>query len=508
MALKGNLIANYLGQGWAALMSLAFVPLYIKYLGIESYGLVGIFAVLQAWLGLLDMGMTPTLVREMARFTGGIQSNESIRDLLRSIEIIAAGFAILTAGGVAMGSNWIATSWLKANALPVDVVAQAMCIMGLVTALRFVEGVYRSAIVGLQRQVLLNVLNSVMATLRGFGAVGVLVWISPTIRVFFLWQAIVSILTLLTFIGATYASISGGRRGGRFSFEALRSVWRFSIGMASISCLAILLTQIDKVLLSRLLPLKEFGYYTLAGALAGSINMLIVPIFQAFYPKFCELYANGDTVALSHSFHKSAQLVSVVAGSASIVLIFFAETFLRLWTQESSLAENIAVLMSLLTMGNLLSGIIGIPYHMQLAHGWLRLAIYILLVEMLVFVPAILWIVPRHGAVGAAWVWVALNVGYVLIPVHLIFQRIMTMEKWRWYREDVLAPLVAAGLAAGLIKYFWPVQEAVILQVLMLGVASIVALIASGLASRHVRQQMQFVLKSVLSKFIAKSYFH
>ena len=57
--LKRNLIANYLGQGWTALMGLAFIPLYINYLGIEAYGLIGLFAVLQGWLVLLDLGMTP-----------------------------------------------------------------------------------------------------------------------------------------------------------------------------------------------------------------------------------------------------------------------------------------------------------------------------------------------------------------------------------------------------------------------------------------------------------------
>lgn len=48
MAFKRNLIANYLGQSWTALMGLAFIPLYIKYLGIEAYGLIGLFALLQA----------------------------------------------------------------------------------------------------------------------------------------------------------------------------------------------------------------------------------------------------------------------------------------------------------------------------------------------------------------------------------------------------------------------------------------------------------------------------
>ena len=99
-SIKNNLIANYLGQGWVALMGLAFIPLYIRYLGMEAYGLIGLFAVIQAWMTLLDMGMTPTLNREMARYTAGAHSSQSIRDLLRSLEILcfSAGRHRLPAG--------------------------------------------------------------------------------------------------------------------------------------------------------------------------------------------------------------------------------------------------------------------------------------------------------------------------------------------------------------------------------------------------------------------------
>lgn len=79
MSLKRNLIANYLGQGWVAIMSLAFIPIYIKYLGIEFYGLIGLFALLQAWLILLDMGMTPTLSREMAMSTEQLNKKKEAR---------------------------------------------------------------------------------------------------------------------------------------------------------------------------------------------------------------------------------------------------------------------------------------------------------------------------------------------------------------------------------------------------------------------------------------------
>jgi O-antigen/teichoic acid export membrane protein len=71
MTLRRNVAANYLGQGWTALMGLAFIPVYIRYLGIEAWGLVGFMAIMQAWLALLDMGLAPTLGREMARFYAG-----------------------------------------------------------------------------------------------------------------------------------------------------------------------------------------------------------------------------------------------------------------------------------------------------------------------------------------------------------------------------------------------------------------------------------------------------
>ncbi len=500
--LKRNLIANYLGQGWTALMGLAFIPLYIKYLGIEAYGLIGLFALLQAWLSLLDMGMTPTLGREMARFTGGTHSAQSIRDLLRSIELITLGIAALIAGGVVLGSNWIATHWLTAETLPVEVVAQAFAIMGLVTALRFAETIYRSSIAGLQRQVLLNIVSSSMATLRGLGAVAILVWVSPTIKAFFLWQGLISVLTLGILAAATYASLPRAERMARFSMTALRSVWRFAGGMIGITFLALLLTQVDKILLSKLLSLSEYGYYTLAAVVAGALYMLIGPITQAVYPRLCELYARDDTAALAETYHKGAQLVSVVAGSAAIVMIVFSETFLRLWTQDHALAARSAPLLSLLMLGNLLNGLMWVPYQTQLAHGWTSLAIRINIVAVAIIVPAILWATPRYGAEGAAWVWVSLNAGYLVIGVQFMYRRIMTGEKGRWYSRDLLAPLGAGAAVALALSTLWPIAETSLYQFLLLALAASLTASASLLAATQVRQQLAATLKLLWNRWM------
>lgn len=448
MSLKRNLVANYLGQGWTGLMGLAFVPLYIHYLGIEAYGLIGVFAMLQGWLALLDMGMSPTLNREMARFTAGAHTAQSIRDLLRSVEIIALGVAVLVSLLVWAGAGWLAADWLRAEKLPVAVVAQAIAIMGAVIALRLFEGIYRGTLLGLQRQVLFNGINALFATLRAAGAVAVLAWVSPTIQAYFIWQGLVSVVSVISLAVIAHGRLPASAMQARFSRQAVAEIWRFAAGMMATTLLAILLTQVDKILLSRLISLEAFGYYTLASTVATALYLLIVPITQAFYPRFSELVAQGDAAGLARLYHQGAQLVTALSAPLALMLVFFGERLLALWTGDARLAHDVAPLLALLAIGNLLNGTMHIPYMLQLAHGWSSLAAKVNLVSVAILIPVILWVVPHYGVIGAAWAWIALNAGYVLIGVQLMYGRIFVGERLQWYIHDLAKPFLIAAAAA------------------------------------------------------------
>jgi O-antigen/teichoic acid export membrane protein len=500
MALKRNLISNLCAQVWLAVMNLAFIPQYIKVLGIEAYGLIGFFILLQTWLGLLDMGITPTLGREMARFTGGGHTNDSIRDLLRTVEMLALAVAAGIVALVVISAKWISTEWLKISALSSNVVMEALIIMGFLVALRFIEGIYRSAIVGLQRQLRFNVINILMGTLRSFGALGVLIWISPTIICFFLWQAAVSLLTIVLLSTTTYRVLPKESRTGVFSWNALRDVSRFAKGIMGITFLALLLTQIDKIILSKVLTLDEFGRYSLATTVAGVLFMIVAPITQAFYPKFCELQACKSEYALSNSFHLGSQIVSVFVGALGLVLIFFSNNVVEIWTQNAELAEAIGPLLSCLVMGNLLNSLMHMPYQLQLAHGWTRLGVIINAVSVVIFFPSIMWVVPRYAAYGAACVWIALNLVYVLIGAQLMFNRIMPTEKWRWYLQDVMLPIIPTGLAVGFLKYALPKQSDMIVQIIELSVITIVAVSLSCLFSTQIRRRILCMIKTQFIK--------
>ncbi len=448
MSLKRNVIANYFGQGWTALMGLAFVPLYIKYLGMEAYGLIGVFAMLQAWLTLLDMGMTPTLNREMARYTAGAHNAQSIRDLLRSLEVICIAIALLIGITIWFLASWLSTHWLQAEKLPAEKVAEAIAIIGFVVALRFIEGLYRGAILGLQKQVWLSAVGSGLATLRWGGAVCVLIWVAPSIEVFFVWQGLVSLLSIFVFAMAVHQHLPKSSQAARFSWERLENIWRFAGGMMVTTLLALLLMQVDKIILSRILSLEMFGYYTLAGTVASVLYQLTAPVTQAYYPRFIEMVTQENPAGLIAIYHQAAQLISTLAIPAALMLVFFGERLLALWTGNEVLAHNAAPIMALLALGTMLNSLMHIPYMLTLAYGWPGFAVRQNAIAVLLLVPAILWAAPRYGAIGAAWIWIILNGGYVLVGIHFMHVRLLPKEKWRWYGRDVALPGLTSAVTA------------------------------------------------------------
>lgn len=494
MSVKKNIIANTLGTGWSALMSIAFVPLYIKYLGIEAYGLIGVFSILLGWLSLLDMGMSPTISREMARFSGRAHTNQSILNLLRSVEIIAMILAILIFVVVYFFSEWLVSSWINSDIIEKSVVINAIIIMGFVAALKFVENIYKSAIVGLQRQIQLNVIVVISSTLRGLGAVGILIFYSSTIEAFFIWQGFVSFVTIMAFAVYLYAILPKTQIKSKFSWHELNKIKSYAAGMMGTTFLAILLTQIDKILLVKMLTLSEYGYYTMAFLVANVLYMVVGPISQAFFPKFAELKAKDDIISLTNMYHKSSQLITVCVGVVVGYLIFFSETIVLAWTQDYSLTREVAPLVSVLSLGTFLNILMWMPYQMQLAYGWTSLSIKINIVAVAFILPSILIIVPMYGAMGAAWIWVVLNAGYVFIGVHFMYRKILTDEKWKWYIDDIVKPLLVCFSLIMLFKFVIQSNSLYILIIFMI-LSMILVFMITLLSVSFIRNKVINIIK-------------
>lgn len=132
MSIRKNIASSYVAQIYVTAIGILMVPMYIKYMGAEAYGLVGFFAMLQTWFNLLDMGLTPTIARESARFHGGAMPAMDYRRLARALEWIF--FLIALLGGVSLFllAQPIAGHWLNASHLPNEEMVLALELMAVI----------------------------------------------------------------------------------------------------------------------------------------------------------------------------------------------------------------------------------------------------------------------------------------------------------------------------------------------------------------------------------------
>lgn len=421
------------------------VPLYLKYLGTEAYGLIGFFATTQALLQLLDFGLSPTINREVARCSANNNMPE-VRNLLHTVAIIYWVIAVMIALIVLFLAPMIANDWLQSKHLSQASVSNAVMLMGIVVACRWPVGLYMGALMGMQRVALSSIIGTVFATVSSIGSLLILMFISPTIEAFFIWQAFIGLIYAIIMRWLAWRVLGSKNELRQFSFNDIKKIWRFSAGLSSVAITGIVLIQLDKVLLSKLLSLEDFGRYMIAGVVANGLYILLTPLFNAIYPRMTALVASGETERLVGLYKIGTRLFLAALFPIAIIAAVFSKDLLYLWTRNHELANSSSLIVSLFLIGTTLNGVMHFPYALQLAYGETRLPLKINIILILVMVPMTIILAKSFGAAGGAGSWALLNFIYLIIGTWLTHQILLKGIGLKWLFEDVMLPLTIASI--------------------------------------------------------------
>lgn len=484
---RRNVLANTGGRIWAAGLSLAIVPIQIRFVGIEGYALLGIFQSLIAVFALLDLGLGNVLNRELARYSMQSGREQAMRNLVRTIELAYWAIGLAIGLCVAVLAAPIADHWLQASALPRDRLIEALVLMGIAIACQWPRALYYSGLMGLQSQVAPNILSAAIATVLNVGGILVLWQMSASITALLAWYAAVGLVETLMAAWLLWRTLPAAPAQASFTPRLLADLWRFAAGMTGISVMSIILTQVDKIILSKVLSLEAFGYYSLASRVAAGLYYLIGPVTTAYFPRFSQLAASADSEVLARVYHKGCQVMSVAVLPATAVLALFSADLLRLWTQDPVVVANCAAILTVLALGNALNGMMSLPASLQFAHGWTRLVLVFNTVAVLLLAPLSYFMATHYGGLGAAVVWLVLNAAYVVLMLRLMHKRLLPGQLATWFGRDFGAPLAAAFAAAGLCRLLVPDGGGPLAALLGIAAASALAVLAAGLACTELR---------------------
>ncbi|MDR7135117.1 O-antigen/teichoic acid export membrane protein [Lysobacter niastensis] len=479
------------------LINLMALPFYLRFLGMEAYGLIGFYATLQTILQVLDLGLAPTVSREIAHNAELGQQRRSA-SLLRTLGRVYLGVAVAIAALVALASSWIATHWLHAQTLPDATVAQAIALMGINLACRWPISLYHNALVGSHRLALSSAVSMTVNINAAITSVLVLAYGVRSIQVFFIVQACFGLLH--AGVLRVVARRIVGERDAPADMSELRRVWGFSAWMGGIALTALCLTQIDKIVLSKVVPLGSFGQYMLAALVVSGVQVLAGPAFNTMYPKFSALLARGDMPSLRHLYASATRLYATALLALVFGLVFHAGALVMLWLDSAAIAATVAPIIAGLAIGSGLNSLMYFPYALQLASGQPRLAFTIGIALLALTLPLTVLLAIRFGALGGAIAWASVNVAYVLLGTWLTGRHVQDFAGWAWLRRDVAIPLLATLLPALLGAWICRTLAAGPWVAVGIGGIAAVAGMALGVAASFERREFRQLIAMALGR--------
>lgn len=448
---KRALLVSFLSRAWVAGLGFLAIPIYLRFLGVEAYGVVGVFTSISMLVGFLDLGLGPALTREMSRLPGGQIQLTQARDIARTFELAYLTLAVLVGLLGVILAWWLGMKWVAIETLNRTDVTWALCLASIALACQWPGILYGGGLGGLQRQTVLGIATTVTGTFRILLVLCAL-WIEPSLQAFFSAQIVATLLHTIALRMLFWSSLSRIDAAPKFRWTLLRRSLVFSGGMTGIAITSIVLTQTDKLILSHVLSLSEFGIYAVASVLASSLYLAISPIFAVMYPRFAALVHQGREQDLAAQYQVSTQLMAVLIVPVTALMAAFGYEALFLWTGNVTLARAGGLTLSLLVIGNACNGLMNIPYALQLAHGWTALAFGVNMILIFFMVPGIWWMSTRYGAIGGAAAWAIFNLSLVVISPQIMHRRLLLQEMGSWYRVGLVLPVAICSCCVAAFK--------------------------------------------------------
>jgi len=239
----------------------------------------------------------------------------------------------------------------------------------------------------------------------------------------------------------------------------------------------------------------------IANQAAGYQHNLAFAILRAAHPAIIQRYAAGSITSLHRLMLVTSKYMMLAMSLLLIPLIFESETILMLWLHNPpAFTSELLILTAIwMAINNLTAGHTSVIY----ASGNLKkLTLSLMLVELIGFVIAGLWLIRYQGPV---WGGAAVIVIITLMGVYTracIGGEIAHLRFWQWLRYTVLPWIAVTGvvsLIVWLITYYFPPSSMRLMTVCVITVLMIPLLSWIIAMEKWEREQLIDVARSVLS---------
>ncbi len=421
MSVRKNIAANYMGSFVIIIAPILALPYYLHTLGLNNWGLVSFITLLQTLLSIFDAGASQSLVKEFASIdTNNTEGFFRRGKVFYSFERIYWAFALFVSLALAGLSDQIINFWLKVDIYNIDNARVTFYCGALIFFLQFPGSIYRSFLVGIQRQVPLNLIMGSSALIKHlFGIFLLTIW--PKLIIYLLWQAVaVGFETLAR--GAFAWKMLGFKRSNLYWDKTAVISLAPSVGIMSlVTIIGVVTVQMDKIILSGMVSIEHFAVYSTASSIALGSLQLIYPVTNAVLPYLVTISHQKDLLRKFNFLCFGFALVVIAIGG--VVFYCFGYDVLNIWLKNNILASEIDGLLKFLLIGTAFNVLYSIGYINWLVKDKFFKLFQVNLFSLVLCLAVMPPLIIEYGLSGASLGWILFNFTGFIISLSWIFSK-------------------------------------------------------------------------------------
>jgi O-antigen/teichoic acid export membrane protein len=431
-------------------------------------------------MSVMDAGLTATLSREFAKNDEGGKLDHKMR-VLNTLETCYWIIVVVIILIIFVFARPIAEKWITLKVLDISYVSTALKIFGASMALQLLGNFYIGGLIGLERQVKANLYQVIWGVFKN-GLVLLVIFFRPSLIYFFAWQGIVTLIYILFLRFSLVKSITSGVLNATkvFLFDKmlLRTIGGFVGGMLLISIVAAINTQLDKIAISKLLPIEELGYYNLGISLTQVLMVLVSPVAMALLPRFTLLYSQKKNAEADHLFYTIMLLVVIFIFSIAASIMFYSRELIFIWTANPVLALSSSKYVLYLALGTAMLATQVIPFNIAIANGYTKINTIMGILSLFISIPGYWISVSYLGPKGAAITWCIIQT--ITMPLYLYYIHKKFLKEYSYSSlifNNILFPACSAIAIGFIISLLIPHLQNRIGELALIGLATLLTLI-------------------------------
>ena len=397
-----NTAWNFAGRAGPIVVALFATPYLLRAFGDTRWGVFTLALSLIGIFGIFDFGLGRALTRTIAERVGAGREDQAASLVLTGMLALAA----LGLGGAVLASC-LSGLWVDSGLrIPPDLrgeVRLSLYVLCASAPLVILNAAMWGVIAAYQKFRAANLINVPILAMYYLGPLAVLQ----------VWDSLVA--AMLVLVGCRLAmTVAYWRlclrampslRVASVNFRGLRPLLRLG-GWMTVSNLAFpVVAYADRFVIASVLSAAQTGYYSTPLDLVGRFSIVSVAVMGTVFPAMAGSYRidPGNTVAL---FRRSILAIAAMVFPACLAVITFNLPLLTFWLGGDFAAEAASVL-PWLGFGALFMCVDSVAAGLIDGIGRPDVNAKLSLLELVLYVPLLIWLLSAFGLRGAAMAWAA-----------------------------------------------------------------------------------------------------